>query len=228
MPEGHIVAMGGGDPALDAFLVGLTASARPRVCFIGTATGDNFGYALSFFERFSSLGCTPTWLPLFGVPKRSVAEVLAEQDVIYVGGGNTASMLAVWQRHGVDVALRDAWYRGVVLSGPSAGAICWFDAGVTDSFRAELDPIDGCLGFLGGSFCPHYDSDVHRAPTYRRLIASGRLPAGYAADDGVALHFRGTDLAEVITARDGAAAYRLDANGGQATEERIAPRVLRV
>ena len=226
MSVGQIVAMGGGDPALDAFLVGLTGSPRPKACFIGTATGDLHGYALSFFQRFSALDCVPTWLPLFGVPKRPPAEVLAEQDVIYVGGGNTASMLAVWARHGVDLALQDAWERGAVLGGPSAGAICWFQSGVTDSFRAELDPIDGCLGFLAGSFCPHYDSEERRRPTYRRLVASGRLPAGYAADDGVALHFAGAQLVEAVAARPGAAAYRLDARDGEAIEERVAPRRL--
>ena len=226
MPVGHIVAMGGGHPALDAFLVGLSGSERPRVCFVGTATGDNHSYALGFFARFAGLDCVPTWLPLFGVPKRPAADVLADQDVIYVGGGNTASMLAVWARHGVDVALRDAWERGAVLGGPSAGGICWFDSGVTDSFRVELDPIDGCLGFLAGSFCPHYDSEERRAPAYRQLIASARLPAGHAADDGVGLHFAGTELVEAVTARPDASAYRLQAHDGEATEERIAPRRL--
>jgi peptidase E len=224
MPDGHIVAMGGGHRALDAFLVGLSGSSRPRACFIGTATGDSESYALRFFETFSARGCIPSWLPLFGIPKRPAGELLADQDVVYVGGGNTASMLAVWRRHGVDVALRDAWERGAVLGGPSAGAICWFQSGVTDSFRADLDPIDGCLGFLAGSFCPHYDSEERRAPTYRELVASGRLPPGYAADDGVALHFAGTQLVETVTARPGAAAYRLEAHDGGAIEQRIAPR----
>ena len=224
MPVGHIVAMGGGDAALNAFLIGLSEAARPRVCYVGTATGDSYGYALRFFEAFTALDCVPSWLPLFGVPQRPAAEVLAEQDVIYVGGGNTASMLAVWRCHGVDVGLRAAWERGAVLGGPSAGAICWFASGVTDSYSPELGPIDGLLGFLDGSFCPHYDSEERRAPTYRRLVASGRLPPGYAADDGVGLHFAGTELVEVVSAHEGAAAYRLDTQQGEAVEERLTPR----
>lgn len=226
MGLGHIVAMGGGDPALNRYLVSLSGAARPRACFIGTATGDTDGYAVRFFEAFTALDCVPSRLTLFGVPKQAAADALADQDVIYVGGGNTANMLAVWRLHGVDVALRHAWERGAVVGGPSAGAICWFASGVTDSFRADLDPLDGCLGFLPGSFCPHYDSEERRRPTYQRLVATGRLPAGYAADDGVGLHFAGTDLVEVVAAREGTAAYRVEPGDGQAKEARLPPRPL--
>jgi peptidase E len=131
-------------------------------------------------------------------------------------------MLAVWRLHGLDAILREAWERGVVLAGSSAGSICWFEAGVTDSFRAELDGID-CLGFLPGSNCPHYDGEDQRRPAYRRLLAEG-FPPGLAADDLVGLLFHGRELAEAVTSRtDGAAAYRVSRDG----EERIEPRCLR-
>jgi peptidase E len=131
-------------------------------------------------------------------------------------------MLAVWRAQGVDQTLREVWERGVVLTGWSAGAICWFQSGVTDSFSAELDPIDWCLGFLSGSMCPHYDGEERRRPVYRRLVYDGTLPPGLAADDAVGLHFAGTELAEAVTGIAGSAAYRVDAEG----ERRLLARVL--
>jgi peptidase E len=160
------------------------------------------------------------------VPRTGIREHLLAQDAIYVSGGNTANMLAVWAVHGVDAALRGAWESGVVLGGPSAGGICWFEAGVTDSFGPELAPLAGGLGFLPGSFCPHYDAEPARRPTYERLIGDG-LPPGYAADDAVGLHFVGGELAEVVTEREGATAYRVEpAAGGQVAELPLSARLL--
>ena len=225
--------MGGGgfseepdNPLLDDFLLELTGSPRPRVCFVGTASGDADGYALKFFEAFSKRGCITTRLTLFRRSEPPAEDLLGEQDVVYVGGGSTANMLAVWRLHGVDRMLRDAWQRGAVLGGPSAGAICWFESGVTDSFGVDLLPLDGALGILPGSFCPHYDSEPLRAPTYRSLVADRRLRGGYAADDGAALHFVGTDLVEVVASRRSACAYRLQEENGEAREERLATRFL--
>ena len=135
------------------------------------------------------------------------------QDVIYVGGGNTANMLAVWRVHGVDKLLREAWESGTVLCGVSAGAICWFEAGLTDSFGPDLQPLHGGLGFLPGSFCPHYDGEAARRPGFTSAIASGALPPGYAADDGVGVLFEGTALAEIAASRPKVSAYRVDRNG---------------
>ncbi|MDQ4070538.1 MAG: peptidase E, partial [Actinomycetota bacterium] len=215
MGKGHIVAMGGGGfseeggrSLLDDFLLELAGTARPRVCFVGTASGDADGYGLKFFEAFSRRDCVASRLLLFNRGGTPVAELLAEQDVIYVGGGSTANMLAVWRLHGVDVLLRQAWDRGAVLGGLSAGAICWFEAGVTDSFGADdLRPLTGCLELLPGSFCPHYDSEPRRAPTFRRLVAARRLPPGYGVDDGAAVHFAGTERVEVVSSRPSARAY---------------------
>jgi peptidase E len=219
---------GSGEPAgpLARFFLGLTGAERPRVCFLPTAAGDADSGIASFYERFPAAWCEPSHLKLFGVPRTGIREHLLAQDAIYVSGGNTANMLAVWAVHGVDAALRGAWERGVVLGGPSAGGICWFEAGVTDSFGPELAPLAGGLGFLPGSFCPHYDAEPARRPTYERLIGDG-LPPGYAADDAVGLHFVGGELAEVVTERDGATAYRVEpAAGGEVAELPLSARLL--
>ena len=142
--------------------------------------------------------------------------------MIYVGGGNTANMLAIWRVHGIDRALREAWDRGAVLGGMSAGANCWFEACVTDSFGPELRELGDGLGILSGSFCPHYDGEPERQPKYTRLVGNGVLPSGYAADDDAAFHFEGKKLREVVSQREGARGYRVTAEG----EEPIDPRLL--
>jgi peptidase E len=189
------------------------------VRFLGTATGDSALATTLFYEQWPASRCEPTHVALFGMPE-NVRERILGADAVVVAGGNTANMLAVWRVHGVDEALREAWERGVVLTGWSAGAICWFESGVTDSFGPELAPIDGCLGFFPGSFCPHYDGEEHRRPVYRQLVAEGSLPSGYAADDLAGLHFVGTELDSVVSARDGATAYRVDREGERRLEAR--------
>jgi dipeptidase E len=207
-----IVAMGGVPlEALCVHMVELTGKERPRVCGLPTAMGDDHWAALRTYELFPPDRCTTSHLRLFGIPRPDWREHLLAQDAIFVGGGNTANMLAIWRVHGVDTVLREAWERGVVLGGVSAGAICWFEAGVTDSFRAELDGID-CLGWLSGSCCPHYDGEEARKPAVTRLVAGG-FPAGIALDDGVAAVYEGTELAEVVTAKPGSTAYRYGPNG---------------
>ena len=224
--RGQIVAMGGGgfmaDRAspLDAFMLSLSPAARPRVCFVPTPGGDSDRSIAGFFEAFSARDCEPSCLRLFGTPDEPV-EHLATQDVIYVSGGNTANALAIWRLHGVDVALRQAWERGVVLGGVSAGANCWFEACVTDSFSASLDGLHDGLGLLPGSFCPHYDGEAQRRPVYTSLV-SGGFPTGYAADDGAAFHFVGTELREVVASHAGPRGYRVQAE----VETPIEPRVL--
>ena len=211
------MALGGGgfsdqdEPRLDDFVLGLAGSDRPRICFLGTASGDSPTYVVKFYDAFRERA-RPSHLELFGRPRRDLRELLLGQEIIYVGGGNTANMLAIWRVHGVDRILREAWERGIVLAGISAGSICWFDAGVTDSFGDELVPLD-CLGFLRGSNCPHYDSEPDRRPTYRGLVESGTLPPGFAAEDGVGLHFAGAELAEIVGGRAGARAFRVEPGG---------------
>ena len=204
-----IVASGGGLLVFVDYLLGLTGRDDPGVACLATATGDAFVPA--FYEAFSADRCRPSHVALFGIPRPDWREHLLSRDLIWVGGGNTASMLGVWRAHGVGEVLREAWERGVVLAGASAGAICWFEAGVTDSFRAELDGLD-CLGWLPGSCCPHYDGEPNRKPAFRRLLEEG-FPAGIAVDDFAAARFDGTDLVEVVAGKEGAGAYRVDRDG---------------
>jgi dipeptidase E len=212
--SGQVLAMGGGgfmaerDSLLDSFMLSLSDASRPRVCFVPTPSGDSDRGIAAFFEAFSSRDCEPSCLRLFGMPERP-ADHLAAQDVIYVSGGNTANALALWRLHGIDDALRAAWERGAVLGGVSAGANCWFESCVTDSFGPALEPLHDGLGLLPGSFCPHYDGEELRRPVYRALVEDG-FPAGYAADDDAGLHFVGTQLREVVSTRPNAAGYRVE------------------
>ncbi len=219
---GHIVAIGGGslldpDSKLESLVLELSGVESPRVCFLATAFADHSERILGFYQAFGTRGCTPTHLELFGRPDRPAAR-LADQDVIYVSGGNTANALALWRVHGIDVALRSAYERGAVLAGWSAGANCWFEDSVTDSF-GPLRALGDGLGFLGGSFCPHYDSELERRPTYQRLVANGMAP-GFAADDDAAFVFSGGELEEVVSQRDGARGYRVTEAGEEALEAR--------
>jgi dipeptidase E len=212
------------DSALSDFVLGLAGRARPRMCYLPTAGAERDQAIVSFFETFASRA-EPSVLRLFGVPRAGIREFLLDQDVIWVSGGNTANLLAIWRVHGVDEALREAWQAGAVLAGWSAGAICWFEAGVTDSFGPELARLDDGLGFLRGSFCPHYDSEAERRGTYQRLVAEG-LPAGYAAEDGVALHFRSTELAEAVSSRGDGRAFRVEPSGDGVAETALPVRHL--
>jgi dipeptidase E len=217
MPEPRILAMGGvpDDTLLDHAL----ALARGRrVLYVPTATREDPALTVLWYDRLRERG-TMTHLNFFPWPPEGLRELALAQDVILVAGGNTANALAIWRVHGFDEALRDAWQDGVLLTGWSAGMICWFERGVTDSFGPELAPMD-CLGFLPGSACPHYDGEERRRPVYTQLVADG-FPEGVAADDDVGVHFAGTDLHEVVTSRAGATAYRVTAKGEQRLEARL-------
>jgi dipeptidase E len=221
----QILAMGGGgfmaepESPLDELLLSLSPMRRPRICFVPTPSGDSDRVIAAFFEAFSRRDCEPSCLRLFGAPVRPT-EHLAEQDVVYVSGGNTANALALWRLHGIDRALRDAWDRGAVLGGVSAGANCWFAACVTDSFGSDLGPLDDGLAFLPASFCPHYDGEELRRPVYRKLVDEGFMP-GYAADDGAALHFVGRELREVVASRPDARGYRVEAGSETQLDARV-------
>jgi dipeptidase E len=217
--EPCIVALGGGgfaaeEGGLRRFILELGGAQRPRVGYLPTAGGDAAEWIELVRERLAGMAALSV-LTLFRREVSDIAELLLSQDVIYVGGGNTANMLAIWRLHGVDVVLREAWSRGIVMAGVSAGANCWFDACSTDSFGPELAPLNDGLGLLAGSFCPHYDGELLREPTYQRWVAGGVLPPGYAADDGVGLVFRGTELAEAVSEADGGRAFRVEAGGPQ-------------
>jgi len=228
--SGHIVPIGGGgfentEPLL-RFVLGLARSERPRVCFIPTASGDSDLYVANFYRAFSGLDCVPTDLTLFDRAVEDLAGFVGEQDVFYVGGGNTASLLGVWRVHGLDALLREASAAGAVLTGSSAGMNCWFEASTTDSFgRDTLAPLHDGLGLLKGSACPHYDAEEERRPLFRELIAGG-FPAGYAADNNTALHFHDAELVEAISCTEEAKAYRVELVDGEVKESALTTRVL--
>ena len=225
MAERQIIAMGGGgfsmEPdnlALDRYILAQTAKENPVVCFVPTASGDSKEYIARFRRSFATLPCQPRYLSLFE-PPADLEAFVAECDVIYVGGGNTRNLMALWREWGLGELLHGAWERGVVLCGISAGAMCWFEHGLTDSARA-LAPIE-CLGFLKGSCNPHYDGEAARRPTFHSCILHGTLPTGYGLDDGAAVHFIGEELAHVVTSRGAARAYRVSLENGDVWEREL-------
>lgn len=228
--SGHIVAIGGGaleetGPLL-RFLLGLAGRESPRVCFVPTASGDDASYVANFYRAFSELECVPSDLTLFDRKYQELAPFVRAQDVFYVGGGNTANLLAVWRVHGLDELLREAYERGAVLSGTSAGMNCWFDASTTDSFgKQKLAPLNDGLGLLKGSACPHYDAEEQRRPLYHDLIANG-FPAGYAADNQAAIHFKDGDLVEAVSCKETARAYRVELQNGEVREQELPTQAL--
>lgn len=224
----HIVAIGGAglsERLLRRYVLDLTGKQRPRILYIPTAGGDSPEGTVMFYESFAADGCQASHLPLFMRKHEDLAPVILEQDAIYVGGGNTANMLAIWRVQGVDKLLGQAWESGTVLCGSSAGSICWFEGGITDSFGPQLAELHDGLGFLPGSNCPHYDSEPLRRPVFTSAVAGGFLP-GLAAEDAVGLHFVDRNLAEIVSARPNAQAFRVEARDGQAVETPLPVRYL--
>jgi dipeptidase E len=218
--------MGGGgftmqerSPALDRLALTLTGKPVPKVCFLPTASGDGREQTTRFYERFSAWPCELSVLSLFHLGRDRVdpRQHLLGQDVIYVGGGSMRNMLAVWREHAVDEAMRAAWERGIVLAGLSAGAMCWFEGGLTMS-GGYAAPAPG-LGLLEGSLSVHMDGEPERLPAYREAIATGVLPAGYAADDCAALVFFGRQLNACVGSRPAARVIRVRPDGAGATTE---------
>jgi dipeptidase E len=223
---GHIVALGGGgfsmEPdnlSLDRYILSLwRGSGEPRICFIPPEHSDD--YLHRFYAAFEKLPCRPTHLSLTNSETTDPIAVVSENDIFYVGGGNTRKMLAAWRQHGLDQALKQAWQAGKILCGISAGAICWFEQAISDSVvEGELHPLK-CLGFLSGTACPHFDESGRRE-TFHRCLAAGEASAGYGIDNFAALHFEGTELVNVVISRPGAGAYRVELVKGQVTETAI-------
>ncbi len=217
MPEPQIVAMGGySDDRLLDYVLGQARGTR--VLYVPTAGREEPSQTLLWYERLRGRAAM-THLNFFPWPPTNLRELTLAHDVILVTGGNTANALAIWQVHGFDAILREAWQDGVLLAGWSAGMICWFEHGITDSFGPQLAPL-ACLGFLPGSACPHYDGEELRRPVYTQVVRDG-FPAGVAADDDVGLHYVGTELREVVTSRAGATAYRVTPSGEQRLDARL-------
>jgi dipeptidase E len=232
MPLKQVIAMGGGgfsmepeNPLLDVYILAQARKKTPSVCFFPHATDDATRYCFNFYKAFSRFDARLSTLSLFTPHTADLASFVLSQDVIYVGGGNTRSMLALWREWGLDRILRKAYEEGVVLAGISAGANCWFEQCSTDSIPGKLSVMD-CTGIIGGSFCPHYDGEVNRRPTLHAFIAGGSIKAGWAADDGAAVHFIDGEYSTAVSSRPAASAYRLFRSGDAAVEEALPTRFL--
>jgi dipeptidase E len=228
----QIVAFGGGgfsmesgNPLLDDYVLSLTRAERPRVCFLPSASGDADHYIVRFYRAFSAHRCEPTHISLFRREQgpADLRRHLLSQDLIYVGGGSVISLLGVWRAHGIDEILREAWEAGVVLCGLSAGSLCWFAEAVT-AFHGASRRLEG-MGLLPFSNCVHYERGSERRQGYHRLLREG-MRGGYAAEDGAALHFTGTELSRVVASRPQARGYRLDFSGQRVVEMQIATTYL--
>jgi peptidase E len=228
-PLRRLALLGGGfstddDGLLDDWVLGLARVSRPKVCFVPTASGDAPAYVDRFLSAFASRACEPGVLPLFRreFDDAALRTFLLSQDIVYVGGGNTANLLAVWRAHGLDRLMHEAYDGGTLLCGISAGANCWAEGSHTDSFGPLTFLPDG-LGLLSGSVCPHYDSEPGRRSSYRAAVGTGALPAGWALEDGVGALFTDGLLTDTVTRTPRASLYRVEPNEGKAATERALP-----
>ena len=211
----NIIAIGGGgfgaNPGqgiIENYILKQTKKKNPRICFIPTATGDNEAYKVSFYSTFTNLNCYPSHLDFF---KRTpdLNELILNQDAIFVGGGNTKSMLAVWKEWGLDKILKKAYLNGTVMSGVSAGAICWFQNGITDSWASNLRMMP-CLNFVKGTCCPHYDEEPERKPAVRNLLLRNKIKNVYAVDGGAALHIKDEKIFKSVIFKKNKSSYLVD------------------
>ena len=223
---GQIIAIGGGgfgrnpyNNKIDKYIVDQSYKDIPNVCFIPTASAENDAYIVNFYTSFNKLNCNPVHLSLF---KRTpnLESLINKQDIIYVGGGNTKSMLAVWKEWKLDKLLDKAFNNGKILCGVSAGSICWFEKGVTDSWASNLNLLD-CLSIIDGCSCPQYNSESDRRPTLANFIKNGKIKECYASDDGSAIHFKGNKLHTAVSFYENAKSYVVKTNENQIIEEEI-------
>lgn len=214
----QIIASGGHgyeDPEcvrLNQYVVEQASKTKPKVCLLAQAGGEHPDWIAKFHKAFGELGCETSELSLFFPHTHDIEGFLMSQDIIFVSGGNTKSLLALWRAWGVEQILREVWEQGVILAGSSAGANCWFQSFITDSIPGQFSILHG-LALLPGSFCPHYDSEAARQPAFRKAISSGDIPAGYAADDQVALHFVDVQMLRAVTTIEGNQAWQVDGSG---------------
>ena len=225
-PKRQIVAMGGGGfsdstntTPIDKYILSLSPNKNPRVCFLPTASGDAGSYVNKFYKAFSAENCHMSHFSVFN--SNHPNEFLLEQDIIYVGGGNTFNMLNLWSARGVDKILKKAYENGIILCGISAGSLCWFESGNTDSF-GKMDKID-CLGLLPFSNSPHFNSEKTRRPNFENLIKNKDISAGYGVDENVAVHFENEKLYKAIKEKEEASAYFISLENGILKEKLINP-----
>ena len=220
----NIIAIGGGgfgaNPGqgiIEEYILKQTKKKNPKICFIPTATGDNEAYKVNFYSTFTNLNCCPSHLDFF---KRTpdLNDLILNQDAIFVGGGNTKSMLAVWKEWGLDKILKKAYRDGIVMSGVSAGAICWFQNGITDSWASNLK-IMPCLNFIKGTCCPHYDEEPERRPTVKKLLLSNKIKDVFAVDGGAALHVKDEKIFKSVVFRNKKSSYFVSCEGKKINEK---------
>ena len=220
----NIIAIGGGgfgaNPGqgiIEEYILKQTKKKNPKICFIPTATGDNEAYKVNFYSTFTNLNCCPSHLDFF---KRTpdLNDLILNQDAIFVGGGNTKSMLAVWKEWGLDKILKKAYRDGIVMSGVSAGAICWFQNGITDSWASNLK-IMPCLNFIKGTCCPHYDEEPERRPAVKKLLLSNKIKDVFAVDGGAALHIKDEKIFKSVVFRNEKSSYLVSYDGEKINEK---------
>ena len=225
----HIIAIGGGnvfaEPLLNRYVLQQTLLKKPKICFIPTASGDSDAYIDLFYQAMARQSCVPSHLSLFRGTTADLESVILNQNAIYVGGGNTRNLMTLWKDWGLDLILRKAYDQGIVMSGVSAGSLCWFDEGVTDSIPGPLTAMK-TMGWLKGSNCPHYDGEVQRRPSYHRLIQNHELGSGYAADDNVGLHFIDEQFSHAVSSHPEKHGFKVTIQNEKVTEEKIEPRYL--
>jgi dipeptidase E len=227
----RVMTMGGGgflmepeNPLLDLFLFSLSERKKPKVCFIPTASGDAQSFLDLFYDNMWKHQVEPSHLSLFKPPRSPLRDFVLDKDVFYVGGGNTRNLIVLWKEWGLDRILEEAYRAGKVMGGISAGSICWYEQGVTDSVTGELNPLK-CVGILKGSNCPHYDGEKDRRPAYHRLILAG-MPDGIACDDGVAAVFENEKVIEFVSSRPSAKGYFVTKEANKIKETAVQPRFL--
>jgi aminopeptidase N len=222
----QIIAIGGGgfgrnpgNGTIEKYILNQSDKNRPNICFIPTATGDDESYKVSYYATLTKLNCTPTHIDFF---KRTtdLEKLIKDQDIIFVGGGNTKSMLAVWREWGLDKILKKAYQNGTIMCGVSAGAICWFEKGVTDSWADKLN-IMNCLGFMKGSCCPHYDEEPERKPSLSKFIENKDIQNCYAIEGGCALHIKNEEVYSAISFRGKKNTFYVDYQSGKTVEKKL-------
>ena len=228
----QVLAMGGGgftmkpeNLKLDRYLLSMTNKNNPKVCFIPTASGDDESYTRRFYSAYKKLECETSHLSLFSPPEGDLRDFVMDKDIFYVGGGNTRNLLVLWKEWGLDQHLYEAWCNGAIMAGLSAGSICWFKQGLTDSKTGKLLPLE-CLGFVKGSNCPHFDTEKGRRPSYHDAILDGSMIDGIACDDGVAAHFIDGKLECCVSSIASAQAYNIKNINGKINESIIEPKYL--
>lgn len=221
----HIIAMGGGgfmmepeNPLLDNYILNTSGKDKPKVCFVPTASGDSQNNIDRFYTAAEKWNCVASHLSLFRGHTDKIEKFILSQDVLYVGGGNTRNMLLLWKNWSVDKFILKAYHKGTVLAGVSAGSICWFEQGLTDSIPLQLTKLN-CLGILKGSNCPHFDGEAHRQGVFKKMIRSGEMKKGIATDDGCAVHYVNEELTKIVSSRPNAKAYSFAKQSGKLVEK---------